>query len=205
MRAARARPRSEPFNHPEWVFELKYDGSRASAESSDGKTELISRRGQTYKAWAPLRERLGRELAGHRAILDAELVCLDGEGRPQFYDLLRRRRAPVFIAFDLLYLDDEDLREAALVERKAFLQRLIPRDSFSLLYAQHVVAQGRQLFAQSCALDLEGIVAKLASAPYRQTQPPHWPKIKNPTYSQGEGRHELFERRAPRRDPPIKG
>ena len=40
-----------------------------------------------------------------------------------------------------------------------------------------------------------GIVAKLASAPHRPTQPPHWIKIKNPAYSQGEGRHELFEGR----------
>ena len=44
------------------------------------------------------------------------------------------------------------------------------------------------------AIDLEGIVAKLASAPYPPTKP-HWVKIKNPTYSQGEGRHELFEPR----------
>jgi ATP-dependent DNA ligase len=44
-----------------------------------------------------------------------------------------------------------------------------------------------------CAVDLEGIVAKLASSPYRATQPPHWTKIKNPNYSQAEGRHEFFE------------
>jgi hypothetical protein len=79
------------------------------------------------------------------------------------------------------------------VERRAFLQRLIPCDSFSLLYAQHVAYYGRALFDQACALDLEGIVAKLASAPYRPTQPPHWIKIKNPSYSQAEGRHEFFE------------
>jgi bifunctional non-homologous end joining protein LigD len=188
--------RAESSNHPDWLFELKYDGFRARADVADGKAELVSRRGHLYKSWAPLRERLGRDLDGHQAVLDGELVCLDTEGRPVFLHLLYRRRAPVFVAFDLLYLDGEDLRDATLLERKALLKRLIPPDSFSLLYAQHTVRNGCELFAQACALDLEGIVAKLATAPYRLTQPPHWIKIKNPSYSQGEGRHELFERRS---------
>ena len=187
--------RSEPFDHSEWVFELKYDGFRARAEICDGTALLFSRRGLAYKSWPGLREQLARDLAGHQAVLDGELVCLDEKGRPIFLDLLYRRRRPVFVAFDLLYLDGEDLRDATLLERKAFLARLIPENSFSLLYAQHVVCHGRTLFKHACALDLEGIVAKLGSAPYRQTQPPHWVKIKNPTYSQGEGRHELFEKR----------
>ena len=42
--------------------------------------------------------------------LDGEIVCLAAEGRPQFYDLLRHRGDPVFYAFDLLWLDGEDLR-----------------------------------------------------------------------------------------------
>jgi ATP-dependent DNA ligase len=66
----------------------------------------------------------------------------------------------------------------------------------ALLHAQHVARTDHALSAETCALDLEGIVAKLADAPYRATQPPHWLKIKNPSYSQAEGRHQLFERRA---------
>jgi bifunctional non-homologous end joining protein LigD len=52
------------------------------------------------------------------AVLDGEIVCLDSNGRPQFYDLLRRRSEPVFYAFDLLWLDGEDLRTRPLVDRK---------------------------------------------------------------------------------------
>jgi hypothetical protein len=77
----------------------------AQAEISDGKAELISRRANTYQSCAPMREQLGREFGGHRAVLDGELVVLDAKGRPQFYDLLRRRRMPVLAAFDLLYLE----------------------------------------------------------------------------------------------------
>jgi bifunctional non-homologous end joining protein LigD len=186
--------RAEPFDHEEWLFELKYDGFRARAEVSNGRAELFSRRGHRYRAWPGLCDAIGRDLRRHTAVLDGELVCLDEKGRPIFLDLLYRRRRPVLIAFDLLHLDGEDLREGTLVERKALLARLIPENSFSLLYAPHVVYNGRALFHQACALDLEGIVAKLGSAPYQPTQPSHWIKIKNPTYSQGQGRHELFER-----------
>jgi len=82
-----------------------------------------------------------------------------------------------------------------LLERKRRLEALVPPGSSSILYAQHVVGAGRALFEQIRVLDLEGIVAKLADAPYRATQPPHWIKIKNPQYSQAEGRHEFFEPR----------
>ena len=179
--------RHEPFDHEQWLFELKYDGFRARAEISEGRAQLFSRRGPPYRAWPGLCAAIGHALRKHRAVLDGELVCLDEKGRPVFLDLLHRRRRPVFVAFDLLELDGEDLREATLLERKALLARSIPENFFSLLYAQHVVYNGRALFHQACALDLEGIVAKLASAPYRATQPAHWLKIENPTYSQGRG------------------
>ena len=60
---------------------------------------------------------------------------------------------------------------------------------------QHVKRDGRGLFNAVCQHDLEGIVAKLARGRYDPAAPT-WLKIKNPNYSQREGRHELFERRA---------
>ena len=59
------------------------------------------------------------------AILDGEIVCLDPQGRSQFYDLMFRRGQPYFYAFDLLWLDGEDLRELPLLERKTRLKELI--------------------------------------------------------------------------------
>jgi bifunctional non-homologous end joining protein LigD len=53
------------------------------------------------------------------AILDGEIVCLDQDGRSQFLQLMRRRRADAcFYAWDLLWLDGEDLRQMPLVERQ---------------------------------------------------------------------------------------
>ena len=58
-------------------------------------------------------------------VLDGEVVCLDESGYPQFTDLLFHRAEPCFFAFDVLFLEGYDLRNNALIERKAELRRLL--------------------------------------------------------------------------------
>ncbi len=41
--------RRRPFDHPDWLFELKHDGLRVVAYTSDDNCELVSRKGKTYK------------------------------------------------------------------------------------------------------------------------------------------------------------
>jgi ATP-dependent DNA ligase len=48
---------------------------------------------------------MAAELDVDEAILDGEVIAADATGRPQFYELLRRARAPSYVAFDLLWLD----------------------------------------------------------------------------------------------------
>ena len=81
-----------------------------------------------------------------------------------------------------------------LIDRKARLKRLLRRKASRVLYVHHIATQGRALFDKVCDLDLEGIVAKRKDSLYRATEKPapHWIKIKNPHYSQAEGRQELF-------------
>jgi ATP-dependent DNA ligase len=56
-----------------------------------------------------------------------------------------------------------------------------------------VEEHGRELFEAAQRLDIEGIVAKRRGDPYSpQTI---WYKVKNPAYTQAEGRGDLFERR----------
>ena len=45
---------AEPFDHPEWLFEAKYDGFRALAYVSRGTVKLVSRKGIVYKAFGDL-------------------------------------------------------------------------------------------------------------------------------------------------------
>ena len=147
-----------------------------------------------FRGFRELATRIGRRLKVD-AVLDGEIVVLDEYGRSQFNDLLFRRGAVYFYAFDLLSLNREDLRSLPLIERKARLRRLIRRGKSHLLYVDHIEQRGCELFKRICELDLEGIVAKRAVSKYRATELPSrdWIKIKNPNYTQKKGRAELFD------------
>jgi bifunctional non-homologous end joining protein LigD len=183
-----------PFDHPEWIFELKYDGFRALAVIHGGRCELISRNGHPL-SFDSLRKDLTVPCAG-RTVLDGEIVCLDRRGRSQFNDLLFHRGAPRFFAFDLLMADGQDLRMEKLTDRKQELRRLLSGVSASRLqYVDHIHERGTALFQRVCEMDLEGIVAKHSYGPYvTEAQRTTWFKIKNRNYSQMQGREELFNR-----------
>ncbi|HVO64315.1 MAG TPA: hypothetical protein VMT53_25570, partial [Terriglobales bacterium] len=104
-----------PFSHPDWLFEIKHDGFRALLYSDKDGVQLVSRRGNVFKSFPGLCEGLTRDLKGRRCVLDGEIVCLDGQGRSQFNELLFRRGEPFFYAFDILWdlhpwSDDEQER-----------------------------------------------------------------------------------------------
>ncbi|HZR84756.1 MAG TPA: hypothetical protein VFD92_26915 [Candidatus Binatia bacterium] len=185
----------EPFDDPGFVFELKYDGFRALAFLEEKAVRLVSRHGNVYRQFADLCRDLAAELRCSKgAVLDGEIVCLDDDGTPVFEDLFRRRGQPVFVAFDLLELDGRDLRDLPLIDRKRRLRRVVPRDSTSALYLDHVEGAGIALYQWACERDLEGIVGKPKRAPYREASA-GWVKIKSPTYSQAVGRFDQLRRR----------
>jgi bifunctional non-homologous end joining protein LigD len=101
----------EPFDHPDWIFELKYDGFRSLAVCDGTTTKLISRRQNAYRSFQPLATEITAAMGGRGATMEGEIVALDSEGRPQFFELLRRRGDPVFVAFDLLRLANRDISE----------------------------------------------------------------------------------------------
>jgi bifunctional non-homologous end joining protein LigD len=174
-----------PFDHPDWLYELKIDGFRAVAYVEDGTVRLISRAGILFTRFKPLAAAMATELAGRAMILDGEVATLDAEGRSIFDDIFRRRGTPVFCAFDIMHLDGKDLTERPLRERKRILRSVVPKTSTSMLYVDHVEEHGVALFEQACAADLEGIIAKWADAPYRLLNgQSSWVKIKSKTYSQ---------------------
>jgi bifunctional non-homologous end joining protein LigD len=83
----------------------------------DGFCELVSGRRNSYKSFKDLQSSLG-QLRVKNAIIDGEIACLDDQGRSVFNELLFRRGLPIFYAFDILYLNDRDLRQLPLIERK---------------------------------------------------------------------------------------
>jgi bifunctional non-homologous end joining protein LigD len=91
-------------------------------------------------------------------------------------------------------MNGKDLRTLPLIERKRQLRRLLRRKLSRIVYLDHVENEGRLLFEQIVRMDLEGMVCKRKTSPYRATEKPspYWIKVKNPGYSQAEGREELF-------------
>ena len=101
-------------------------------------------------------------------------------------------RAPAYVAFDVIWLNGVDLRALPLTDRRRRLQNILPKRSAIISEALSVAGRGHNLFELMCAHDLEGVVAKRLKDGYGSRV--RWLKIKNPSYSQIEGRRELFER-----------
>jgi bifunctional non-homologous end joining protein LigD len=160
-----------PFDSPDWVYEVKWDGYRIMAELGPGATILHSRRGQDYTdRFQPVAD----DLAPLRvpALIDGEVVVVDDAGRPSFQDLQNYLRTQqgrlVYCAFDLVHLAGRDLTALPLTTRKHLLKRVFglvhgPR----LQYSDEVVGQGTALFTSARQQGLEGVIAKRADSRYQ--------------------------------------
>jgi ATP-dependent DNA ligase len=140
-----------------------------------------------FDALADQAERL---LDVDEAVIDGEVIAADETGRPQFYEPLRVPRSASYVAFDIL----QRHRPARFAARRA--SKAPPGHCFEGVADRFrgVIGrgEGRELFELMCTNDLEGIVAKRLADPYDTRV--RWLKIKNPDYSQKEGRAELFNR-----------
>jgi bifunctional non-homologous end joining protein LigD len=152
-------PRSEPFDHAEWLFELKFDGFRAAADTVRGR--LISRNGDRLRRYEGVLDLLPKG-----CVFDGELVVLDDAGRPLFNELLFGRGCPTYVAFDLLVVGGDDLRPRPLRERKAMLATIGKRAEAWIALTNGVVGDGRALYRAVVDADLEGIVAKRLADAY---------------------------------------
>jgi len=104
-------------------FELKFDGFRGLADTVHG--HMVSKNGNRLSGYDGLVSTLP---AG--CVFDGEITVLDSDGRPHFNALLFHFRPPVYVAFDLLFADGEDLRPLPLATRKAVLKRVLRKLNF---------------------------------------------------------------------------
>ncbi len=183
---ALATLRSQPPSGRDWVHEIKFDGYRIQAHCDDGDIRLYTRSGLDWTG------RFGKGLADALAALPCQSAILDGEvvvpgdhGLSSFsalQDALSEGRTGdmVLYAFDLLFLDGEDLRDEPLLARKERLAHLLdkaPQDG-PVRYSEHFVEPGARVLGQSCRMGLEGIVSKRSDAPYRSGRRQDWVKSK---------------------------
>lgn len=117
-------------------------------------------------------------MKAHSAILDGEIVGLDGNDVPCFEKLQNRKQCfIVYFVFDCLMLNGNDLRNEPLIFRKGMLKRILKK-SPRIKYTDHVVQEGNELFIKVEKLGLEGIVGKKADSRYVGGRTKEWLKIK---------------------------
>ncbi|MFS3137059.1 DNA ligase D [Gluconacetobacter sacchari] len=167
-----------------WIHEIKFDGYRLEARIAQGAVKLLTRGGLdlTAKFGDAVRDALAALPVG-TALIDGELVVEIHSGGSDFSALqadLSDGRADrfIFYAFDLLYLDGEDLRAARLSDRKAALRRIMPRAPGRLRFSEHFDEDGPLVLRHACGLGLEGVISKQADAPYRSGRGRIWLKSK---------------------------
>ncbi|MGA7664864.1 MAG: DNA ligase [Pseudolabrys sp.] len=171
----------QPPTGPGWTHELKHDGYRLQVHVRDGRVRLYTMNGADWSKRYPRIVEAAARIKGS-AVMDAEVVCLDDKGVPNF-DTLHSRTADhlaIACAFDLLMVDGDDLRRQSLRERKLALGKLLLRSVDGIQYVEHAEGHGDRLFAAACKLGLEGIVSKNLNAPYRLGPSKNWIKVKNP-------------------------
>ncbi len=195
-----------PFDRKGWIYEVKYDGYRILAakegEQSDGAkpdpfgrrggVRLLTRNNDEVAAVFPEVARTLLAMPYPRMVLDGEVVVLDDDGRASFSRLQKRAqtrnrfeidRATVehpatLMAFDLLALEDYDLRDLPLLQRKELLRSVLPSHG-AVRYTDHVLDRGKDFYRAAHGLGLEGMVGKDGASRYRPGRSDRWRKVRS--------------------------
>jgi bifunctional non-homologous end joining protein LigD len=169
----------EAFSDPAWLFERKLDGIRCLAVRDGDALRMLSRNDLDLGARYPeVREALG-EQSGRRFAIDGEIVAFD-RGQTSFARLAQRGRHPVavfYYVFDVLWVDGFDVRALALRTRKRLLRDTLTTGG-RLRLSTHRNGSGEAMFDHACRQGWEGVVAKRADGPYRETRSRDWLKFK---------------------------
>lgn len=169
----------EPFDDPDWIYELKLDGCRCIAYLEKDRVILHNKRNMDLLPRFPELSGIYKQVK-KRCILDGELVVMVN-GVPDFYELQKRtlltsrakielgaNRLPAsFVAYDCLQAENEVLFSTPLMQRKEILQNLVEENE-RIAVSRFVPKIGTQLFALTVEKKLEGVVAKNASSLYYQ-------------------------------------
>lgn len=182
---------AKPFDDPDFLFEVKWDGLRCIAFFDGQKQRLQSRNFKEFSPRFPELSPLGRSIEAKNAVVDGEIVTFYN-GKPNFLRLQPRihartpskiewgvREAPVvFIAFDLLFLNDRSLMSQPLKERRSLLTSVAGASPI-LQLSEATPGQGIAFFEAVKGLALEGIVGKDIKGQYLPgKRSPLWRKIK---------------------------
>ena len=138
-RLARAPP-----SGADWLHEIKFDGFRLQAHKLGAEVRLFSKAGRDFTDRFPLIPAAVLRLEANSAVIDGELVSCDDADQPDFYALLRRQTKDLCVwCFDLLTLNERDLRPLPLEQRKAMLSALLTKTDEPRLRLSHTLPTAR--------------------------------------------------------------
>lgn len=194
---------NEPFDKPEWIYEVKWDGYRALAYLNKGKVELRSRNNSSFnEKFYPVHAALKEWPI--KAVVDGEIVVVDEKGISAFSKLEEWKAVEdgqlEFYLFDILWLNGISLMDLTLIERRRILEQLVPENEI-IRFSESFAANGKEFFKSAEKLGIEGILAKRADSIYQPAvRTKDWLKIKTAQrheaviagYTINEGTDKLF-------------
>ena len=185
-----------PPTGPKWLHEVKFDGRRAQLHKSGEEVTIFTRKGSDYTARFPAIRNSLRALPTASAIIDAEIVVCDSDGKPDFRASMEGTAGELCAwCFDLLEINGKGLRRRALIERKAMLRHLLNKADDHVLRFSETFSNPVALLAAANKAGLEGIVSKLCTQPYRSGKNPGWVKVKCAAWREAnKDRWEMFEK-----------
>jgi bifunctional non-homologous end joining protein LigD len=167
---------------PEWLHEIKFDGYRLRVERDDDRVRLITKGGYDWTKRFPWIAEAALKNRQKNFVIDGEAVILGVDGYSDFNALHsgKHNDEVQLLAFDVLAMDGDDLRNLPLSIRKANLARLLARRPDGIFMSEFEQGEiGPDLFRKACEFGLEGLVSKHRDRPYRGGRQKHWIKVKN--------------------------
>jgi bifunctional non-homologous end joining protein LigD len=184
------RPAKVPPTGPDWIHEINHDGFRILAHKDGAKVRLITRNSYDLALRFPL------AVAAMAAPPAGSEVIVCGEDGLSMFELLRFRHydhLATLCAFDLLQLNDTDVRPLSVEERKTELKALLRKEHPGITFNRTFDVEGSIVFHHACKLGCEGIVSKRLGSKYRGDRSADWIKAQEPggTGCEARGRRRL--------------
>lgn len=162
-----------------WIHEVKWDGYRVQVHLANGDVNVFTRRGHDWTHRFRKIAGDASKIKADAAILDGEVVVPTASGTTDFSVLQNELRGGstkiVLVAFDLLYLNGHDLREARLVERKELLSKLVRKTKIQ--FSESFEIDGQEMFKHACKTGFEGVVSKVRDGRYNSGRTGEWSKV----------------------------
>lgn len=168
-----------------WLHEVKWDGYRIIVQKDERSIRIFTRNLHDWTGRFPTIVQAVGQLGASEATIDGEAVVMDERGLSSFSAIQAalgsggRKQDILLVAFDLLKLNDEDLRQRRFLERRAALLELLGEPPPSgIMISEAFEDGGPSLYEHACRLGMEGIVSKLRDSVYVSGRRREWVKTK---------------------------